>query len=87
MTKKCKEARQEVLKLCENYLETDTREAYGKYVQAVIDFKARFHKDFDPHNLKDDYIDDYEAVKVYQKYYNKELYQEYNDKRRGNKKN
>lgn len=80
MTKKCKEARQEVLKLCENYLETDTREAYSKYVQSVVDFKQRFHKDFDPHNLKDDYIDDYEAVKIYQKYYNKELYKEYNDK-------
>ena len=71
MTKKCKEAREEILKLYENYLETDTCEAYSKYVQAVVYFKERFHKNFDPYNLKDDYIDDYEAEKLYQKYYDK----------------
>ena len=71
MTKKCKEARQEILKLCDKFVETNTRDAYNKYVQAVVCFKERFHKNFDPYNLKDDYIDDYEAVKLYQKYYDR----------------
>lgn len=68
MTKKCKEARENIIKLCDTLIETKTRESYEKYVRAVQDFKERFHKNFDPHNLKDDYIDEYEATKIYQKY-------------------
>jgi hypothetical protein len=68
MTKKCKEARENILHLCDIYINTRTNEAYKKYIQAVVDFEYRFKKRFDPRNLTDDYLDDYEAVKLYQKY-------------------
>lgn len=66
MTKKCKEARENVLNLLKIYLRNRTQKTYSDYVRATIDFKYRFKKRFDPYNLKDDYIDSYEAVKMYQ---------------------
>lgn len=69
MTKKHKEARENVLHLCEIMLETKSQKDYHNYVVAVDNFKYRFKYRFDPHNLVDEYyFDDWTPVKLYQKY-------------------
>jgi len=68
MTNKCKQARENILRLCEILCKDRTNESYSNYVRATIDFKERFKKRFDPHNLVDDYIPDYLLSERYSEY-------------------
>ena len=69
MTKKHKEARENVLRLCDKFSESQTQADYHNYVIAVDDFKYRFKYRLDPLCLVDEYyLDDWLPVILYQKY-------------------
>lgn len=64
MTKYCLQERSKVYKLYLEHLKLNTQETYRNYSRAEQDFKDRFHKRFDPLNLRDDY--DILGITLYQ---------------------
>lgn len=66
MTEKCNKARKNILMLCKEHLCKQNNDSYRKYIRATLDFKERFKKKFDPLNMIDDYLPDYQIIKLYQ---------------------
>ena len=55
MTKYCLQERAKIYKAYLNYFNNSTKENWLEYIKLVEGFKDRFHKNFDPLNLVDDY--------------------------------